>query len=257
MIDKVFHEVARQVDWTELANRIARRALSRAGFDLPLEGETLDLESVARSNDYAINYLNVAFHRELQREILHDYDLTQEFRHAMIALCRAQVDRGAEAQTLSERVLEWLRGDLRGISALKEALIFQRVARHNARHLLFSLASWVAKAQKRGLLLLIDASQLAINRRADAGDGVFYTRAAVVDAYELLRQLIDEVDELRGCLIVVGCSAEFLTDPTRGVERYQALRLRIAEEVKDRRRVNPYAALVRLSPMQQRQGGAR
>ncbi|MEA2535149.1 MAG: system ATP-binding protein BrxC/D, partial [Actinomycetota bacterium] len=40
---------------------------------------------------------------------------------------------------------------------------------------------------------------------------------------------------------------EFETDETRGLTSYTALQLRVADEVRDRRRVNPFAALVRLS----------
>ena len=42
-------------------------------------------------------------------------------------------------------VLEWLTGVLRRISALKDALIFQKITRANARHMLVSLAQvgWI------------------------------------------------------------------------------------------------------------------
>jgi len=37
-----------------------------------------------------------------------------------------------------------------------------------------------------------------------------------------------------------------VTDEVRGLPAYSALQLRVADEVRDRRRTNPYAALVRL-----------
>jgi hypothetical protein len=40
---------------------------------------------------------------------------------------------------------------------------------------------------------------------------------------------------------------DFVTDETRGLTSYTALQLRVADEVRDRRRVNPFAALVRLN----------
>ena len=39
---------------------------------------------------------------------------------------------------------------------------------------------------------------------------------------------------------------ELVTDEVRGLPAYSALQLRVADEVRDRRRTNPYAALVRL-----------
>ena len=57
------------------------------------------------------------------------------------------VDKGVR---MHAAVLDWLRGDLRQISALKSALIFRRVGRHNARHMLFA---WVTL----GSLVVTDA----------------------------------------------------------------------------------------------------
>lgn len=68
-----------------------------------------------------------------------------------------------------------------------------------------------------------------------------------MDAYELLRQLVDGADDLSHCLTVVVASPQFLTDPTRGLGSYEALKLRIWDEVRDREVPNPQGALMRLS----------
>jgi len=39
---------------------------------------------------------------------------------------------------------------------------------------------------------------------------------------------------------------DLIADEVRGLPAYTALQLRVADEVRDRRRPNPYAALVRL-----------
>jgi hypothetical protein len=39
---------------------------------------------------------------------------------------------------------------------------------------------------------------------------------------------------------------ELLTDESRGLDAYQALKLRIFDEIRDRRRDNPYSSLVRI-----------
>jgi hypothetical protein len=70
----------------------------------------------------------------------------------------------------------------------------------------------------------------------------------VLDAYEVLRQLVDGTDELQGCLVVVVCPLEFLgNEYGRGLAGYQALHMRVYDEVRDQNRVNPLAALIRLS----------
>lgn len=69
----------------------------------------------------------------------------------------------------------------------------------------------------------------------------------VLDAYELLRQFIDGTDEMEGLLVIVLASKDFLNDDKRGLRGYDALKLRIWDEVRDRQRQNPLASLVRLS----------
>ena len=62
----------------------------------------------------------------------------------------------------------------------------------------------------------------------------------------MLRQLIDNTDELSHCCVVVVAAPEFTSDGNRGIDAYQALKLRIYDEVRDRNRDNPYSSLVRL-----------
>ena len=69
---------------------------------------------------------------------------------------------------------------------------------------------------------------------------------AVLDAYELLRQLIDATDDLVGMLVVAVIPPDLVSDEKRGLPSYAALQLRVADEVRDRRRTNPFASLVRL-----------
>ncbi|MEP6463109.1 MAG: BREX system ATP-binding domain-containing protein [Frankiaceae bacterium] len=81
---------------------------------------------------------------------------------------------------------------------------------------------------------------------AEQRHGFYYSKAAALDAYEVLRQLIDATDRLRHALIAVAGPPELLTDDARGLPAYSALHLRVMDEVRDRRRSNPFAALMRL-----------
>ena len=134
------------------------------------------------------------------------------------------------------------------MSLLQSALIYRKIARNNARHVLFSLAHWLSINTSAGLLLEIDIRRLGFARRPlpTERDGLYYTKSALLDAYELLRQLVDNTDELMNCCVVVIAAPEFLTDQNRGLDAYQALKLRIFDEVRDRVRDNPYSSLVRL-----------
>jgi hypothetical protein len=98
---------------------------------------------------------------------------------------------------------------------------------------------------RAGFVLMMDLGQLFSSKSSDPG-GLYYSRPSVLDAHELLRELIDGTDELRNCLILVTAPAAFLTDEQRGLDAYWALKARIIDEVRDANRENPLAALVRL-----------
>ncbi len=248
MMEHVFFDVARQIDWDGLAASGARRALEAASYPVAV-GDGLSVDRVAASYEVDGRELRRDLDRQLQRLVYRDYAMVQEFRIAMVRLCQAQLRTGQVADAEHAAVLEWLRGELRLISALKTALIFRRIARHNARHLLFSLAHWLSVNDRAGLLLEFDIRRLAIARRPSLEErvGLYYNKAMVLDTYEVLRQLVDNTDELSHCCVVVVAAPEFLSDPARGVDAYQALKLRIYDEVRDVHRDNPYSSLIRLA----------
>jgi hypothetical protein len=151
----------------------------------------------------------------------------------------------------AEVIKEWLCGRLRRLAELKPALIFHKIARDNARHLLSSLSYWLHLSGKSGLVLALDISRCLVQRPKPKDlqdDNRYYTLAMTLDAYEVLRQCIDATDELEFCFMAVIAPPAFLhPDDRRGVYSYDALRMRIWDEVRDRQRVNPFSTLVRLS----------
>lgn len=247
LLEQVFFSVARQVDWEALASTATRAAVAAAGYPAPPDGD-LKLDRLASHHQVESRELRREIDRELQRQVHRDYAMVPEFRTAMLRLCQAQLRAGQVAEAEHAAIGDWLRGDLRAISALKSALIFRRIGRHNARPLLFSLAHWLAVNGHAGLLLVLDLRRLGFARRPrpEERQGHYYTKATLLDAYEVLRQLVDNTDELANCFVAVVASPAFVTDGARGMDAYQALKLRIVDEVRDRRRDNPFSSLVRL-----------
>jgi hypothetical protein len=247
LIEQLFHSTARQIDWDALTRAFLARSLAEMGFRVPGSGEDLTVSTLAALNDYEEPLFLTEVSRRLYQRLMRDYAMTREFRLAMFRLCLAQLDPG-EDPTLKDALEQWLVGELRLISGLKRALIFQKIARHNARHLLFSLSYWLKACGKSGLVLALDITRyLDASRPSERGSGFYYSTAALLDAYEVLRQLIDATDEMAFCFVGVLAGPEFLTDDRRGLRRYHALYLRVSDEVRDRYRPNPLSALVRLS----------
>ncbi len=247
MMDKFFHEVARRVPWDELASQFVRRLLLENGYQIPEGQEDFSMASVARMNDRAEPLLRRDLNSWLERTIYQDTQMCQEFRMAMIRLCLGQMDSGSESPFMTEPVKAWLCGELRQISALKEALIFQKIVRTNARYMFASLSRWFRLVGKTGLVVSLDLTRCLERKKPTSPEGLYYGMSATLDAYEMLRQFIDGTDELESLLLTVFVPLEFLTDNRRGLNRYEALKLRIWDEVRDRQYQNPLGALIRLA----------
>lgn len=246
LVDQLFFAVSAQVDWSEIARGLLAGAYEAAG--MPAEPGHLTVTDVAQHYDLDCRELYRSVRRELERSVLDDSSLAREMRRAVLRLAQAEMSGGDVSPDQAQAVLGWLRGEKVPARELKDALIFGRIARHNARAMLSSLGRLLLRTGRGGLLVHLDLVRLAQGRRPplEQRDGHYYTKAAVLDAYELVRQLIDATDELAGVLVVVVVPAELVTDEVRGLPAYSALQLRVADEVRDRRRPNPFAALVRL-----------
>jgi hypothetical protein len=253
MVDKVFNEVARQIDWDELAHAFLCSTLLDSEYLVPADREEFNLAQIAYLNGLDVGEMRAVINNRLRERLSHDYNMTHEFRQAMLKLCQAQLDPQDLGVGIAEAVREWLRGELQLVSALKSSSIFQKIGRHNAREMISSLSHWLHVVGKSGLVLSLDISSFLEDKSAsEEKDSLHYSTAAVVDGYEVLRQFVDSTDELQHCLIVVFAPPEFLNDEQRGVRKYDALYLRIWDEVKDRNRINPLSSLIRFTSQEER-----
>lgn len=279
LVDQVFTAIARQLDWVALAAAVVRAALERAAFPDPsapdaadaapearagrsggageagaggvgsaAESARIDLAEIARHHDVDGAELYRSVRRAIEQMVLRDTELSHEFRVAMLRLCQERLGRGDVSATERETVIGWLRGDRLPAADLRRVGLHAKVNRYNARPLLLSLTRWLRIAGRSGLVLHLDFERLAVARRPPVGlrDGHYYAKAATLDAYELVRQLIDATDECEGLFVAVDLPPALVHDEARGLPAYTALQLRVADEVRDQRRANPYAALVRI-----------
>lgn len=246
LIDQVFFALARQIDWDEVAAAVVVAAYDAINF--PATEGRLTVAEVALDHDVDARELHRDVRRRLQRSLLHDNTLPRELRRALLRLAQAHLGERDASPAEAQVVRDWLVGEPLALRDLREVLIYGRIGRHNARDLLTSVGGLLLRAGHRGLVLHLDLTRLAEARRPAVPErtGIYYSKMAVLDAYELLRQLIDATDDLVGLLVVAVVPPELVTDENRGLPSYAALQLRVADEVRDRRRANPYASLVRL-----------
>ncbi len=247
LVDQVYVAVARRLDWSDLARREVRSGWEQLGLSAPDPTE-LSIATVAAHHDVDPREATRTMRRWLERTVLGDPTLAREFRLAVLRLCQAELDTGDVLPAERASVLSWLRVEPVALRELRSSSLYARIGRHNARSMLISLAAWRARVAGTGLVLDLDLARLAVGRRppVDERIGFYYTKAAVLDAYEVLRQLVDATDNLHGVFVAATLPPQLVSDDVRGLPAYSALQQRVVDEVRDRRRANPFAALVRL-----------
>jgi len=249
MIDHLFFRIAEQIPWELLSQQVNIRLAAGKGYIASLDDGPEPLyERLASANQIDPDFMMMESRRWIAEHILHQPALSKEFRIAATHLCLAAMSGGPDGETRQEVITDWLTGRNKAISAVKPYQIFSRVSRANARHLFVSLLYWIRLAGFSGLVVTLDISRITLPKNPRDGK-LFYTKAQLLDAYEVLRQFIDSTDRMKGCLIVVLPTEEFLDNESggRGMGAYSALRYRVFDEVHDQRLVNPMAALIRVS----------
>jgi hypothetical protein len=246
-IQTLFHELARQLEWEKVAAEYLNLCFQQIGLSVVPSAFPVDLTRIAGTSVGGRTALADRLQSTLRTDLVEDYAMSHEFRTAILHLCLGQVNRGdGPVSAFGPAVVRWLRGETVNLSELKDAKLFQKVARNNARHLLSSLTHMLRKIGRRGTFIAIDISRyLASNRFANRVSGNYYTPAAVVDLYELLRQLVDEQGAMEGAFIVILATPELLSDPYRSLDRYQALKMRVVDDVRVRSKQNLLGPMVR------------
>lgn len=146
----------------------------------------------------------------------------------------------------SQRLLHyWLEGnhEARLPSLRRLGLSPSRITKYNARHMLRSLAEVCRLAGYKGLVVCIDDMEVLV--KADSEEPIRYTRLKREDAYESIRELIDEIDTLKNIMFVFTFEKALIDNDKYGLKSYQALWMRIQSEIEGTR-FNRFADIVDL-----------
>lgn len=244
MLHTIVFAITQALPWERLLRTRLTTLVTGAGYRWPdTEGDPL-LPALAELNGVAAHLLRRDLTQALSRDIWQDSQLTLDFRSAMIALLDARLT-GDDA--MAAAVMAWLHGTLRAIGQLKTAQVGRRIGRQNARGVLMSLCHWIRQCGGAGIVLVLDIRQLHRERRVIT-EGLVYSSAAVMDCYEVLRQVIDDAEHFPGLFLIALADDAFLSDdPRRSLSQYTALQMRVWDDVRPQGGDNPLAPLVRFS----------
>lgn len=257
-IDQIFFAVARNIDWERLVDRDALQFLREHDYEVPEGVSPGDTAAIAEANGSDLEDLLKDIRRATRQQIVQDRKMCKEFRTAVARLRGARFFPRSVTPTDTETISGWMRGEKVSTAALKDLGIYSKIGRHNAREMLIALSHWLAKSLGMGLVIGLDLRALLAPRSSDVppvGAGfqippqqgmLHYSRSALLDAYEVIRQFIDQTDDVTHCLICAVAPEEIETDEKRSIFKYYALQSRLLSEVHDVDRQDLLASMVRI-----------
>lgn len=250
MPQDMFFALAGQIDWRLSARRLLLTMLSRDNYSIegidPGKTDSV-VRAVAEANGLEPEFLIAGLRPRIANEVFKNPRMARAFRVAMTHLCNAEAQGTVPGPYPAQPLLDWLTGADTRVGNVRPFQIHTPINRTTARYFLESALYWVRRVGYAGTVVVLDNTRLALAKNPKDGKR-FYTRAMTMDHYELLRELIDDMDRLTGMLLVVSTDREFVNPAApRGWNIYPALQTRVMDEVRDREEINPSAALVRLS----------
>ena len=252
MPQDLFHGLATSVDWREAARRMVLKLATERVYIVDGIDPHSDMnvfEAIAEINNLEHQFVLSNLRPQIQERVYREPSMARDFRVAMTQLCLAEDTRAGETYG-GQPIVDWLTGSNTRISSVRPFSIYTPINRTTARHFLESALFWLHHVGYPGTVILLDNSRVTLAR--NPRDGLrYYTRAMVLEHYELLREFLDTTDRLTSTMLVVVTSNDFLEEEagsrSRGFGIYQALMTRVIDDVRDRNLVNPVASLVRLS----------
>lgn len=254
MIDEIFFRTAQQVPWRALSRKIIASLAAESGYSWIDDDDGPLYQRLAGHNGVDPQLLLLDLKKAIGDKIFRKRNLSKDFRVAMTHLCIAELSGGQDGAATTSKLMDWLTGFNKAVSAVKPYQIYRKINRQTARYFFESMIHWIRFAGYPGTVILLDAQRVMLPKNPH-DLSLYYSKAAVLDLYEVLRQFIDSAEQLEGCLIAVIPDITFLEDQSRGISAYEALKFRVFDEIRDRTLVNPMASLARISAPTEGDGG--
>lgn len=228
---EIYLEVYRQADLTDCLARCARHIVENLGYDpaeIPEGMSFMDYLSQKGLGD-AITRREIRL--QLKSLFLENPMIDNNFALACSLLTGGILGHPLLEEPNRQLLYAWLSGDktLKLTSLRSLGLSPVRITKFNARHMLRSLAEVIRMAGYSGLLVAIDNLEILLAR--SSLDPIRYTKLKREDAYESIRQLVDDIDSLKYIMFVLAFDRELLDNEAAGLKSYQALWMRIQNEV--------------------------
>lgn len=242
---EIYLEILRQCELMECLKGCARNLIRGMGYEpseIP-EGQTF-IDYLAQENmSDALNRREIR--TQLKEMFLDNPLLDNNFALACSMLTGSILGYPVLEEQSRDMLLGWLGGDrtIKLTQLRSLGLSPARITKYNARHMLRSLAEVSRMGGFSGLFVVIDDLEILISR--SSLEEIHYTKMKREDTYESIRELIDDIDSLHNIMFMFGFDRSLLDDENAGIKSYQALWMRIQNEVSGKR-FNRFSDLIDL-----------
>ena len=228
---ELYKEIFLQCGIMECLEGISRHLIREMGFDQEEIPEGMRFIDYLSEN----NQFDALTRREIRTQLKHIFlenpMLDNNFALACSMLTGSILGYPVLEEQNKNLLLAWLEGDRTIKLSQLRALDFypSRITKYNARHMLRSLTEVIHLGGYSGLFIAIDDLEILISR--SSLEPVHYTKMKREDTYESIRQLIDDIDSMKHIMFVYGFDRELIDNENAGLKSYQALWMRIQNEI--------------------------
>jgi len=239
----IFLEILRQCDLDTLMEKSAQMIIKELGYDAS------QIKEKEKFIDYLANLKkNDALERGEIRNQLRTFfkenpRMDNNFSIACSLLCGGVLGQPSLDDNNKELILSWLTNEkgFRLTSLRPLGMSPARISKFNARLMLRSLSELVILSGYSGLIVTIDDLDVIVDRSSLAP--LHYTKMKREDTYESIRELIDDIDNFKNIMFLFGCSRTLIDNEKMGMKSYQALWMRIQNEVWNDR-INKFSDII-------------
>lgn len=157
----------------------------------------------------------------LNTDLMQQIDIDIDFRRIVVEYWKTFEDDGRAADVLENTrgtLMQWFEGEGQAAALRREFGVQKMVKKENARIFLASLGKFVRWLGFRGLLVLLDESEMSHSTMR---------RSSLRNAHNNLLHLINEAESVEGLVLLYAAVPEFFDDPRYGIKTYGALAQRI------------------------------
>lgn len=228
---EVYVEIFHQCDIMKCLEAASNQLIREMGFDAGDIPEGMRFIDYLSENGMGDALTKREIRTQLRQLFLENPMMDNNFALACSMLTGSILGYPILEEQNQELLMAWLEGDRSVKLSQLRAMDFypSRITKYNARHMLRSLAELVRMGGYSGLFIAIDEMEVLISR--SSLEPVHYTKMKREDTYESIRQLIDDIDSMKNIMFVYAFDREMIDNENAGLKSYQALWMRIQNEI--------------------------